>query len=161
LNSKPACQSSLKFAGVRVYFCINVIIHDPNTDGGIPVACGTLFGPLVLTSHGVSFSSVEVEDTQVEFENESATNTMPLTVGPVADITSVDYLPDYNAASRSLVGGHFASNGSSVFAINNVLPTTAINNYLQARTGSVPAVGKPSQQAFPRRTVSPSWILVP
>ena len=119
-------------AAVPVYFNTNMIIHDPNTGQDIPVARGTLFGQLVLAGHGVSFSSVEVESFQNEFEDESATNTMPLTVSSITNITIVDFAPDYNAAPRSLSGGHFGSNGQFVFTIEHLTPNTT--NYLQVST---------------------------
>lgn len=116
-------------AAVPVYFNTNTIIHDPNTGQDIPVERGTLFGQLVLAGHGISFSSVEVESFQNEFENESTTNTMPLTVAPITNITIVDFAPDYNAAPRSLSGGHFVSGGQFVFTIEHLTPNTT--NYLQ------------------------------
>ena len=117
---------------VSVYFNNDCIIHDPTTGADIPVARGTLFGQLTLAGHGISFSSVEVEAFQAEFENESATNTMPLNTAPITNITIVDFSPDYNAAPRSLSGGHFVSNGSFIFTINYLTPNTT--NYLQVST---------------------------
>ena len=117
---------------VSVYFNNDCIIHDPTTGADIPVTRGTLFGQLTLAGHGISFSSVEVEAFQAEFENESATNTMPLNTAPITNITIVDFSPDYNAAPRSLSGGHFASNGSFIFTINYLTPNTT--NYLQVST---------------------------
>jgi hypothetical protein len=119
-------------SAVPVYFNTNTVIHDPNTGADIFCPRGTLFGQLVLAGHGISFSSVEVESFQNEFENESATNTMPLTLAPVTNLTIVDFAPDYNAAPRALSGGHFAAGGSFIFTVNNVVPDTT--NYLQVCT---------------------------
>ena len=118
---------------VPVYFNTNCIIHDPTTGQDINVTRGTLFGQLTLAGHGVSFSSVEVEAFQTEFENESATATMPLNPAPSTNVTIVDFSPDYNAAPRSLGDGHFAAGGSFIFTVNHVVPNTT--NYLQVSTG--------------------------
>ncbi|MBI3869325.1 MAG: hypothetical protein HY299_12455 [Verrucomicrobia bacterium] len=114
---------------VPVYFNTNTIIHDPISGDDISVPRGTLFGQLVLAGHGISFESVEVEAFQVEFENEGATGTMPLTVDPITKIVIEDFAPDYNAAPRSLSNGHFASGGSFVFTLEHLTPNST--NYLQ------------------------------
>jgi hypothetical protein len=122
---------------VSVYFNNDCVIHDPTSDADIPVSRGTLFGQLTLAGHGVGFSAAEVETFQNEFENESATSTMPLNGAPVTNIAIVDFAPNYNAAPRNVSGGHFASDGSFVFAINNLVPNTT--NYLQVSPSLAPA----------------------
>ena len=117
---------------VAIYFNNDCIIHDPSTGADIQVTRGTLFGQLTLAGHGVGFSSVEIETFQTEFEDESAMNTMPLVTAPTTNITIVDFSPDYSAAPRSMSGGHFAANGSFVFAIEHLTPNTT--NYLQVST---------------------------
>jgi hypothetical protein len=114
---------------VSVYFNTNCDIPDPTTGGTVHVTRGTLFGQLTLAGHGVSFNSVEVEAFQAEFENEGVSNTMPLNPTPITSVTIVDYSPDYNAAPRSLAGGHFAAGGSFIFTVDHVVPNTT--NYLQ------------------------------
>ena len=117
---------------VSVYFNTNVDIPNPTTGGTIHVTRGTLFGQLTLAGHGISFSSAEIETFQTEFENENATNSMPLNTAPVTNIVIQDFAPDYNAAPRALSAGHFAAGGSFIFTINNVVPNTT--NYLQVCT---------------------------
>jgi hypothetical protein len=117
---------------VPIYFNQPVTIHNPLTGADIQVHRGDLFGQLTLAGHGVSFSSVETETFQLEFENESATNSAPLTVNPTTNITILDYSPDYNAAPRSLAGGVFQSGGAFIFNVNHVVPNTT--NYLQYTT---------------------------
>ena len=117
---------------VSMYFNNNCIIHDPTTGQDIQVARGTLFGQLTLAGHGISFSSVEVETFQTEFENEAATSTMPVNPTPVTNISIVDFAPDYNASPRALSGGRFSANGSFIFTVNQVVPNTT--NYLQVCT---------------------------
>jgi hypothetical protein len=114
---------------VSVYFNTNCDIPDPTTGGTIHVTRGTLFGQLTLAGHGISFSSAEIETFQTEFENENATNSMPLNTAPVTNIVIQDFSPDYNASPRSLSGGHFAAGGSFIFTVNQVVPNTT--NYLQ------------------------------
>jgi len=117
---------------VSMYFNTNVVIHDPISGNDISVQRGDLFGQLVLAGHGASFSSVEVEAFQVEFENEAGnTNAlMPLVAAPITNIVIQDFAPDYNAAPRSVASGHFVSGGSFMFTVNNVTPNST--NYLQA-----------------------------
>ncbi len=117
---------------VSMYFNTNLVIHDPITGDDISVPRGALFGQLVLAGHGASFSSVEVEAFQVEFENEAGnTNAlMPLVAAPITNINILDFAPDYNASPRALSGGHFVSGGQFVFTIQNL--TAGTTNYLQA-----------------------------
>ena len=117
---------------VPVYFNADSTIHDPTTGTDIHVTRGTLFGQLTLAGHGVSFSSVEVEAFQNEIENENSTGGMPLTVAPISQVTIADFEPDYDAAPRSLSGGHFSSNGSFIFVLNQLTPKST--NYLQVTT---------------------------
>ena len=117
---------------VPIYFNKALTIHNPLTGADIQVHRGDLFGQLTLAGHGISFSSVEIEAFQTEFENESATNSTPLTVNPVTNVTILDYSPDYNAAPRALSGGSFRSDGAFIFTVNNLVPNTT--NYLQYST---------------------------
>ena len=57
---------------------------------------------------------------------------MPVNPSPVTSVTIQDFSPDYNAAPRSLSGGHFAAGGSFIFMVNQVVPNTT--NYLQVCT---------------------------
>jgi len=120
-------------SAVPMYFNNDCIIHDPSA-GDISVTRGTLFGQLTLAGHGVSFSQVEIESFQAEFENEEATNNMPLTVAPLTNIVIQDFSPDYNAVpySAAMSGNSFAANGAFVFTINNLAVNST--NYLQAAT---------------------------
>jgi hypothetical protein len=117
---------------VPIYFNKAVTLHNPLTGADIQVHRGDLFGQLTLAGHGISFSSVEIEAFQTEFENESSTNSAPLTVSPTTNVTVVDFAPDYNAAPRSLSGGVFQSDGSFIFNVLHVVPNTT--NYLQYTT---------------------------
>jgi hypothetical protein len=119
-------------AAVPIYFNQALTIHNPLTGSDIQVQRGDLFGQLTLAGHGISFSSAEIETFQAEFENESATNSTPLTVNPVTNVAVLDYSPDYNAAPRSLAGGVFQSGGAFIFNVNHVVPNTT--NYLQYTT---------------------------
>ena len=117
---------------VSMYFNTNMIIHDPNTGADVPVNRGDLFGQLILAGHGASFSTVETEAFQVEFENEAGnTNALlPLVVAPITNVFIQDFAPDYNASPRSLAGGHFVSGGAFMFTVQNL--TAGTTNYLQA-----------------------------
>jgi hypothetical protein len=108
-------------SAVPMYFNNDCVIHDP-VQGDIQVTRGTIFGQLTLAGHGVSFSSVEIESFQAEFENEGTTNTMPLTVAPLTNIVIQDFSPDYNAVpyTPTMSGNSFAANGAFVFTINNL-----------------------------------------
>jgi hypothetical protein len=117
---------------VPIYFNKALTIHNPLTGADIQVHRGDLFGQCTLAGHGVSFSSAEIETFQTEFENESGTNSAPLTVNPITNLTIVDFSPDYNAAPRSLSGGVFSSGGSFIFNVDHVVPNTT--NYLQYTT---------------------------
>jgi hypothetical protein len=119
-------------SAVPIYFNKAVTIHNPLTGADIQVNRGDLFGQLTLAGHGISFSSAEIETFQAEFENESLTNSTPLTVNPTTNVTIVDYSPDYNAAPRSLSGGVFRPDGSFIFNVDHVVPNTT--NYLQFTT---------------------------
>ena len=117
---------------VPIYFNTAVTIHNPLTGADIQVHRGDLLGQLTLAGHGISFSSVEIESFQTEFENESGTNSAPLTVSPTTNVTILDYSPDYNAAPRSLSGSVFRSDGSFIFNVIHIVPNTT--NYLQYTT---------------------------
>ncbi len=116
---------------VPVYFNTNTVIFNPIGGTNIYVSRGELFGQLQLAGHGVSFSSVEVESFQVEFENESTNPAavMPINLAPTNSVIVEDFHPDYNAVPRDLKGGKFVAGGQFQFTIQGLVPGTT--NYLQ------------------------------
>jgi hypothetical protein len=117
---------------VSMYFNTDVTIPDPMGGTDIHVTRGTLFGQLTLAGHGVGFGEAEIEAFQAEIENESAAASMPVNPLPVTSIQIVDFAPDYNASLPTLLTGHFAVDGSFVFAVNHA-PADA-TNYVQVTT---------------------------
>ena len=120
---------------VSLYFNTNCVIPDPIHGTNINVTRGTLFGQLTLAGHGVGFNPVEVEAFQVEIENESATNSMPVNPAPSTSVQVDDFAPDYHAAPMSLGSGRFDDHGGFRFSAGHLLPGNT--NYLQVCTNLI------------------------
>lgn len=118
---------------VPVYFNTNTVIYNPLGGTNIFVQRGELFGQLQLAGHGAAFTSAEVESFQVEFENESATNTMPANPAPTNSVVVHDYHPDYDAKPRALRDGKRNGSGQFQFTVQGLVPGTT--NYLQKCDG--------------------------